>query len=47
MFGQVERDFMDQEFNSPESEQEFSTPPQTIVRPRGRPKGSKNIKSVL
>ena len=35
-----------QEFNSPESEQEFSTPPQTIVRPRGRPKGSKNIKRV-
>jgi hypothetical protein len=35
-----------QEFDSPESEQEFSTPPQTIVRPRGRPKGSKNIKRV-
>jgi hypothetical protein len=35
-----------QEFDSPGSEQEFSTPPQTIVRPRGRPKGSKNIKRV-
>ena len=35
-----------QEYNSPSSPEEFSTPPQTIIRPKGRPKGSKNIKRV-
>jgi hypothetical protein len=33
-------------FESPSSSEEFSTPPQTLAKPRGRPKGSKNIKRV-
>ena len=37
---------LNQEYNSPSSPEEFSTPPQTIIRPKGRPKGSKNIKRV-
>jgi hypothetical protein len=32
--------------NSQSSPEEFSTPPQTLAKPRGRPKGSKNIKRV-
>jgi hypothetical protein len=35
-----------QAYNSPSSPEEFSTPPQTLAKPRGRPKGSKNIKRV-
>ena len=35
-----------QAYHSPISPEEFSTPPQTIIRPRGRPKGSTNIKRV-
>ena len=33
-----------QAYDSPSSPEEFSTPPQTQAKPRGRPKGSKNIK---
>ena len=32
--------------NEPESSDEFSTPPQSLQKQRGRPKGSKNIKRV-
>jgi hypothetical protein len=35
-----------QAYNTPSSPEEFSTPPQTLVKQRGRPKGSKNIKRV-
>ena len=35
-----------QAYNSPSSPEVFSTPPQTLAKQRGRPKGSKNIKRV-